>query len=158
MARGAVIERNTGWRGATKENPPRGSSTEEQRSRTAFGSITLRAAGLLAWGFVVACVTARCGDAPHATPRPNPESPAAAPLAIFRQALRPGKGNAGARRESRAWRIEKFQCVTERTVENRPKHCREFTPGAAPTNRTPERRHSVPPATNSITCYGLKCA
>ena len=60
MARSAVIGQKAGWQGATKENTLHGSSTEEQRSQTAFCSITLRAAGLLAWGLVVACVTARC--------------------------------------------------------------------------------------------------
>ena len=94
MARSAVIEQKAGWQGATKENTLHGSSTQEQRSQTAFCSITLRAAGLLAWGLVVACVTARCGEwpvrlaPPPAPPRPNPKSPAAAPLAIFRLALR----------------------------------------------------------------------
>jgi len=32
----AVFEEKAGWRGATKENPPRGASTEEQPSQTAF--------------------------------------------------------------------------------------------------------------------------
>ena len=32
-------------------------------------------------------VTARCGDAPPAPPWPKPKFPAAAPFAIFRQAL-----------------------------------------------------------------------
>ena len=86
IARGAVFVGKAGWRGATKENTPCGSSTEEQRSQTAFPTKTLRAAGLLDWGFVVANVTARSGDVPSAPPRPNPKSPAAA-LAIFRQAL-----------------------------------------------------------------------
>ena len=49
---------------------------------------TLRAAWLLALGFVVAGVTARCGDAPPAPPRPKPKSTAAASLTIFRQAPR----------------------------------------------------------------------
>ena len=48
---------------------------------------TLRAAWLLALDFVVAGVTARCGDAPPAPPRPKPKSTAAASLTIFRQAL-----------------------------------------------------------------------
>ena len=39
------------------------------------------------WGFVVANVTARSEDAPFVPPRPNPKSPAAAPLTIFSQAL-----------------------------------------------------------------------
>ena len=85
---GAVFAGKAGWRGATKENTPCGSSTEEQRSQTAFPTKTLRAAALLDWGFVVANVTARSGDVPSAPPRPNPKSPAAALLAIFRQALR----------------------------------------------------------------------
>ena len=71
------------WRGATKENTPCGSSTEEQRSQTAVATKTLRAAGLLALALVVAGVTARSGDAPPAPPRPNPKSQAAAPLPIF---------------------------------------------------------------------------
>jgi len=32
----AVFEEKAGWRGATKENTLHGSSTEEQRSQTAF--------------------------------------------------------------------------------------------------------------------------
>ena len=56
-------------------------------SQTAFPTKTLWAAALLDWGFVVANVTARYGDAPSAPPRPNPKSPAAAPLTIFSQAL-----------------------------------------------------------------------
>ena len=109
ISRGAVIGQKAGWRGATRETALRvsarlrfgkpicrtweahtlyGSSTEEQRSQTAFCAKTLRAADLLPWGFVVACVTARCGDAPPAPPRPKPKSPAAASLAIFRPALR----------------------------------------------------------------------
>jgi hypothetical protein len=55
---------------------------------------TLRAARLWwqvqpgLFGFVVARVTARSEDAPPAPPRPQPKSLAAAPLPIFRQALR----------------------------------------------------------------------
>ena len=47
IPRGAVFGEKAGWRGATKENTPCGSSTEEQRSQTAFSPKTLRAAGLL---------------------------------------------------------------------------------------------------------------
>ena len=72
---------------AWEVHTPGGSSTEEQRSQAAFCSKTLWAAALLAWGFVVASVKARCGDSPLALPRPNPKSLAAAPLAIFRHAL-----------------------------------------------------------------------
>jgi len=45
------------------------------------------AAGLLAWGGVVASVTARYGDAPPAPPCPKPKSLATAPRAIFRHTL-----------------------------------------------------------------------
>ena len=58
--REAVIGEKAGWRGARREDVPGGPLTDEQRSQTAFSPITLRAAGLLAWGLVVACVTARC--------------------------------------------------------------------------------------------------
>lgn len=47
IRRGAVFAEKTGWRGATKENIPGGSSTEEQRSQPAFSAKNLRAAGLL---------------------------------------------------------------------------------------------------------------
>ena len=47
--------------GATKENIPGGSSTEEQRSQTAFSAKTLQAAGLLSVAGVGSVVTARCG-------------------------------------------------------------------------------------------------
>jgi hypothetical protein len=61
------------------------------RAKTLPPSLKLRrdkpAAWLLALGFVVAGVTARCGDAPPAPPRPKPKSTAAASLTIFRQAL-----------------------------------------------------------------------
>jgi hypothetical protein len=88
IQRGAVFEAKAGWQDATKENILHGSSTEEQRGQPAFVSKTLRAAGLLALGFVVAGVTARNGDAPPAPPRPKPKSLAAAPLSILRQTLR----------------------------------------------------------------------
>jgi hypothetical protein len=93
IRRGAVFGAKAGWQGATKENTPCGSSTEEQRSRPAFAPKTLRAAGLLSLGFVVARVKARCGDSPPAPPRPKPKSLAAAPLPILRQALKPGTLN-----------------------------------------------------------------
>ncbi len=89
---GDVFEGKAGWRGATKENIPRGSSTEEQRSQTAFPSKTLRAAGRVPVAGVGSVVTARCGDAiarveTPSPPWPQPKSLVAAPRAIFRQAL-----------------------------------------------------------------------
>ena len=59
--RGAVFGEKAGWRGATKENIPGGSSTEEQRSQPAFSAKTLRAAGLLSVAGVGSFLTARCG-------------------------------------------------------------------------------------------------
>ena len=88
IPRGAVFEERAGWRGATRENTLYGSSTEEQRSQAALFSKTLRAAGLLSAGRVGSVVTAHYGDAPPSPPSPHPKSLAAAPLAIFRQALR----------------------------------------------------------------------
>jgi hypothetical protein len=90
---GDVFEGKAGWRGATKENIPGGSSTEEQQSQTAFPSKTLRAAGLLAVPGVGLVVAARCGDAlarveTPSPPWPQPKSPAAAPLVVFKQALK----------------------------------------------------------------------
>ncbi len=64
MASGAVFEQKAGWQGARRENTLYGSSTEEQRRQPAFCSKTLRAAGLLKRGFVVAGVTARYGEWP----------------------------------------------------------------------------------------------
>src|SRR5215204_4057161 len=87
IRKGAVFALQVGWRGATKENIPGGSSTEEQRSQPACGAKTLRAAGLLPVGFVGSVLTARCGDARTSPPRPQPKSLAAAPFPIFRQAL-----------------------------------------------------------------------
>src|SRR5215213_3531206 len=87
IRKGAVFGPQAGWRGATKENILYGSSTEEQRSQPASGPKTLRAAGLLAVGFVGSALTARCGDARASPPRPQPKSLAAAPFLIFRQAL-----------------------------------------------------------------------
>ena len=55
--------------------------------RDAVGPQTLPAAGLLAVGCVGSVVTAHHGDAPPSPPCPQPKSLAAAPLAIFRQAL-----------------------------------------------------------------------
>ena len=55
--------------------------------RDAVCSQTLPAAGLLAVGCVGSVVTAHHGDAPPSPPCPQPKSLAAAPLAIFRQAL-----------------------------------------------------------------------
>ena len=52
IPKGPVFAEKTEWRGATKENIPSGSSTEEQRSQAAFSAKTLRAAGLLTlWNF-----------------------------------------------------------------------------------------------------------
>ena len=89
IPRSAVFAQQVGWRGVKRENTRHGSSTEEQRSQPACCMKTLRAAGLLEWGFVVAGVTARRGDAPPASSRPIPKSLAAALLAILRQALKP---------------------------------------------------------------------
>src|SRR5713226_139096 len=86
--RGAVFGEKAGWRGATKENIPGGSSTEEQRSQTAFSPKTLRAAGLLSVAGVGSFLTARCGDARNSPPWPQPKSLAAAPLVVSKQALR----------------------------------------------------------------------
>src|SRR5215218_2653020 len=86
IRKGAVFAPEAGWRGATKENIPCGSSTEEQRSQPACGPKTLRAAGLLSAGFVGSVLTARCGDARTSPPRPQPKSLAAAPFPIFSQA------------------------------------------------------------------------
>ena len=89
IRKGAVFGPQAGWRGATKENIPGGSSTEEQRSQPACGAKTLRAAGLLAVAGVGSVLTARCGDARTSPPWPQPKSLAAAPFPIFRQALQP---------------------------------------------------------------------
>src|SRR5215212_141797 len=86
--KGAVFAPQAGWRGATKENILYGSSTEEQRSQPACGAKTLRAAGLLAVGFIGSVLTARCGDARTSPPRPQQKSLAAALFLVFRQALR----------------------------------------------------------------------
>src|SRR6266446_5202044 len=80
--RGAVFGEKAGWRGATKENIPGGSSTEEQRSQTVFSAKTLRAAGLLSVAGVGSFLTARCGDARNSPPWPQPKSLAAAPLVV----------------------------------------------------------------------------
>ena len=82
-----------GWQGATKENIPSGSSTEEQRSQPAFTAKTRRASDLLSSASVGSVLTARCGDAPwpvrHGPSPPwhTPKSLSAGPLGIFRQAL-----------------------------------------------------------------------
>src|SRR5436190_16358332 len=86
IRKGAAFGPQAGWRDATKEDIPRGSSTEEQRSQPACGSKTLRAAGLLPVGFVGSVLTARCGDARTSPPWPQPKSLAAAPFPIFNQA------------------------------------------------------------------------
>src|SRR2546427_5395206 len=91
--RGAVFGEKAGWRGATKENIPGGSSTEEQRSQTAFSPKTLRAAGLLSVAGVGSFLTARCGDVRNSPPWPQPKSLAAAPLVVSKQALRQSRGH-----------------------------------------------------------------
>ncbi|MGA2868107.1 MAG: hypothetical protein ABSF34_02965, partial [Verrucomicrobiota bacterium] len=48
----------------------------------------LRAAVLLAVGFVGSFLTARSGDARNSPPRPQPKSPAAGHLRFFRQSLK----------------------------------------------------------------------
>ena len=86
--RGAVFGEKAGWRGATKENIPGGSSTEEQRSQMAFSPKTLRAAGLLSVAGVDSFLTARCGRCARPKPPwPQPKSLAAAPLVVSKQAL-----------------------------------------------------------------------
>src|SRR5258708_7448335 len=100
--RGAVFGEKAGWRGATKENIPGGSSTEEQRSQTAFSAKTLRAAGLLSVAGVASFLTARCGDARNSPPWPQPKSLAAAPLVVSKQALRFQVSNLGV--AGRHWR------------------------------------------------------
>src|SRR5947209_6543738 len=85
--RGAGVGQKHGWRGATKENIPGGSSTEEQRSQTAFSAKTLRAAGLLSVAGVDSFLTARRGDARNSPPWPQPKSLAAVPLVVSKQAL-----------------------------------------------------------------------
>src|SRR5947207_9046531 len=87
IPRGAVFVPKVGWRGATKENTPCGSSTEEQRSQTTFCAKTLRAAALLSFAGVGSVGTAHYWDAPPSPPWPKPKPLAAAPLVIFRQAL-----------------------------------------------------------------------
>jgi hypothetical protein len=96
IRKGAVVAPQAGWRGATKENIPRGSSTEEQRSQPACGAKTLRAAGLLTVACVGSALTARCGDARTSPPCPQPKSLAAAPFPIFQT------GSYGLRRQSEA--------------------------------------------------------
>src|SRR5437667_7921379 len=95
--RGAVFGEKAGWRGATKENIPGGSSTEEQRSQTAFSAKTLRAAGLLSVAGVGSFLTARCGDARNSPPWPQPKSLAAALLVVSKQALSLSGRKAGSR-------------------------------------------------------------
>ena len=109
---GPVFAEKAAWRGATKENIPGGSSTEEQRSQAAFSAKTLRAAGLLSAACVGSALTARCGDglpkanesgaqrkrslremlSPASPPWPQPKSLAAGPHAILKQALRVSLG------------------------------------------------------------------
>src|SRR5204863_9333182 len=64
IPRGAVFVQKVGWRGATKENTPCGSSTEEQRSQATFCAKTLWAAALLSFASVSSVGTARYWDAP----------------------------------------------------------------------------------------------
>jgi hypothetical protein len=63
IPRGSVFGQKAGWQGATKEDILGGSTTEEQRSQTAFCTQTLRAAGLLPVTGVDSFLTARFGDA-----------------------------------------------------------------------------------------------
>ena len=88
IPRGPVFGQRDGWRGATRENIPRGSSTAEQQSQTALRPKTLRAAGLLPVPGVGSFLTARCGDARNSPPWPPPKSLAAGPVVILRPALR----------------------------------------------------------------------
>jgi hypothetical protein len=88
IPRGSVFGQKAGWQGATKEDILGGSSTEEQRSQTAFCPQTLRAAGLLPVAGVGSFLTARFGDARNSPSWPPPKSLVAGPLGIFRQALR----------------------------------------------------------------------
>src|SRR5260370_42114258 len=83
--RGAVFGEKAGWRGATKENIPSGSSTEEQRSQTAFSPKTLRAAGLLSVAGVGSFLTGRCGEAGKSPPWPEPKSGGGAPLVVSKK-------------------------------------------------------------------------
>jgi hypothetical protein len=53
-----------------------------------MGAKTLRAAVLLAVGFVGTFLTAHYGDARNSPPRPQPKSPAAGHLRFFRQSLK----------------------------------------------------------------------
>ena len=85
---GPVFAEKAAGRGATKENIPGGSSTEEQRSQTAFSAKTLRAAGLLPAAGVGSVLTAHFGDARTSPPWPQPKSLAAGPHAILKQALK----------------------------------------------------------------------
>src|SRR5439155_21920330 len=87
IIKGAVFAESAVWRGATKENIPCGSLTEEQRSQTVFSVKTLRASSLLPVACVGSAVTARCGDAPASPPWPQSKSLAAAPLRVFKRAV-----------------------------------------------------------------------
>ena len=61
----AVNEEKAVWRGVTKEHGCQRPVTEEQRSQTAFSSLTLRATGLLPVASVGSIVTAHwqgCSD------------------------------------------------------------------------------------------------
>src|SRR5215218_1180741 len=84
--KGAVFAPEAGWRGATKENIPCGSSTEEQRSQPASGAKTLWAAGLLSVGLRWLSPYSR-RDARTSPPWPQPKSLAAAPFLVFSQGL-----------------------------------------------------------------------
>jgi len=126
IGRGAVFEARPGWQGATRENILHEYSTEEQRGQPALASIILRAAGHFVLGFVGARVTPRCGDAPHSPPRPKPNSRAAAPLPIFRQALTSADESSRASWESKqdiGW-CEKTACILSgRTRNTRQNGC-----------------------------------
>ncbi len=132
IRRGAVFAAGAGWQGATRENTRDGSSTEEQRGQAAPAAKTLRAAVLLKPDFVVASPAARCGDAGLAPPRPAPKSPAAAPLPIFRQALKEPGG-----REAPVTSTTSAANSGERTIAIRPTRRRPVAPPPASTPACP---------------------
>ena len=85
------------WKGAIVERLPEvfehGATAQAGLARRGEGATgldvkTLRAAVLLAVGFVGSFLTARSGDAQNSPPRPQPKSPAAGHLRFFRQSLR----------------------------------------------------------------------
>jgi len=91
IPRGAVFVPRAGWRGVTKENTLRRSSAEEQQSQTALGAPPRRRVFCLCPALAR---SAQPASGMHLSRRPmigttwpKPKSLAAAPLAIFRQAL-----------------------------------------------------------------------